>query len=245
VAPPKTLDWDFYCGPAPLVPYRAEINPIHWRAFREFGNGYIADLGVHFIDCVRWMLELSWPKTISSDGGVYVDKASIASVVDTQTAVWDYGDTLFTWKGRQWGEIPENEAWGAKLYGEKGTLTLTSSAYEFSSLKGAKRSGDLSEERKKFPNDVKLDRMDRELVPLTRPNMRDFLAAIEQNKRPIADVEEGYISTSTAILANMAMDLKRPLHWDAKAERLIGDDEANKRLIRPYRAPWVHPALAA
>ncbi|GAA0554543.1 putative dehydrogenase [Rhizomicrobium palustre] len=245
VAPPKTLDWDFYCGPAPLVPYRAEINPINWRAFREFGNGYIADLGVHFIDCVRWMLELSWPKTISSDGGVYVDKASIASVVDTQTAVWDYGDTLFTWKGRQWGEIPENEAWGAKLYGEKGTLTLTSSAYEFSSLKGAMRSGDLSEERKKFPNDVKLDRMDRELVPLTRPNMRDFLAAIEQNKRPIADVEEGYISTSTAILANMAMDLKRPLHWDAKAERLIGDDEANKRLIRPYRAPWVHPALAA
>lgn len=246
-APPKTLDWEFYCGPAPLVPYRPGIHPLNWRAFREFGNGYIADLGVHFIDCARWMLNLSWPKTISSEGGVFVDKQSAASVVDTQTAMWDYGDVIFTWKGRQWGAVPEGPAggWGAVIQGEKGMLTLSSLGYEFKPARGpGARSGDLSAERKKFPDDAKLLPMDRELVPLTRPNMRDFIAAIEHNKRPIADVEEGYISTSTAILANIAMELGRSLHFDAKTGRLSGDEAANKKLIRPYRAPWVHPALS-
>jgi hypothetical protein len=83
--------------------------------------------------------------------------------------------------------------------------------------------------------------MDRQLVPLTRPNMRDFIAAIEQSRRPVADIEEGYISTSSVILANLAMDLDRPIRWDGKLERVIGDDEAQRRLIRPYRAPWIHP----
>jgi predicted dehydrogenase len=243
--PPKTLDWNFYCGPAPLVAYRPDIHPINWRAFREFGNGYVADLGVHFIDTVRWMLELSWPKRITSVGGVYVDRASAATVVDTQTAQWEYEDVLVSWRNREWGEIPEGPggAWGAKLYGEKGTLSLGSLTYDFVPLDGGQKlSGDLSAEQNKFPNDSQLLRTDRELVALTRPNMRDFVTAIEQNRRPIADVEEGYISTSTAILANLAMDLGRPLHWDAKTAKVIGDDVANARLLRPYRGPWIHPA---
>ncbi len=243
--PPKTIDWNFYCGPAPLVPYRPDIHPINWRAFREFGNGYIADLGVHFIDTARWMLGLSWPKRISSVGGVYVDKQSAATVVDTQTAQWEYDDVLFNWRNREWGEIPEGPGgpWGATLYGEKATLSLSSMGYEFAPLDGGQKlSGNLDAEKAKFPNDARLLRSDHDLVPLTRPNMRDFVAAIEQNRRPIADVEEGYISTSTAILANMAMDLGRPLRWDAKSQNVIGDDEANRRLLRPYRGPWIHPA---
>lgn len=243
--PPKTLDWDFYCGPAPLVPYRPDIHPLNWRAFREFGNGYIADLGVHFIDTTRWMLGLTWPKRITSQGGVYVDKESIATVVDTQTAQWDYGSLMMTWRNREWGEVPDGMAggWGATIYGEKATMVLGPNGYEFTPLNGGKkRSGDMSAERNRFSNDAKLLKMDRELVAITRPNMRDFVQAIEQNRKPIVDIEEGYISTSTAILANIAMDLGRPLNWDAKSGRVMDDEAANKKLMRPYRAPWVHPA---
>lgn len=240
--PPSTLDWNTYCGPAPLVPYRPDIHPINWRSFREFGNGYIADLGVHFVDTVRWMLGLGWPKRISCVGGVFVDKDSISTIVDTQTAQWEYDNLLMTWNNREWGVIPEGPAggWGAKLYGEKGTLTLSSVNYEFVGESGEKLSGNLDAEIKKFPNDAKLLPMDRQLVPLTRPNMRDFIAAIEAGKRPVADVEEGYISTSSVILANLSMDLGRPIRWDGS--KAIGDEEAQKRLLRPYRAPWIHPA---
>jgi len=245
--PPANIDWNFYVGPAPMVPYHPEINPINWRSFREFGNGYIADLGVHFVDTVRWMLGLGWPKRVSSVGGIFVDKNTISDVVDTQTAQFEYDDLLMSWTNREWAEVPEGPAgaWGARLYGDKGTLTLGSVNYEFVAANGGEKlSGNLDAEIAKFPNNKLLLPMDRQLVPLTRPNMRDFVAAIKAHKKPVADVEEGYISTSSVILANMAMDLGRPIRWDAQAQRIIGDDEAQARLVRPYRAPWVHPVAA-
>jgi predicted dehydrogenase len=244
--PPANLDWNFYCGPASLVTYNPGIHPVSWRSFREFGNGYIADLGVHFVDTVRWMLNLGWPKRVSSTGGVFVDKDSVATVVDTQTAQFEYDNLMMNWSNREWGRIPEGPAgaWGARLYGDKGTLTLGSVNYEFESLEGGEKlTGNLDAEIAKFPNDKKLLPMDHQLVPLTRPNMRDFIAAIKAHKKPIADVEEGYISTSTVVLANTAMDLGRPIRWDGQAQRVIGDDEAQKRLLRPYRAPWIHPSM--
>ena len=61
----------------------------------------------------------------------------------------------------------------------------------------------------------------------------------------MADIEEGHISTASCILANHALALGRTLHWDADAQRVIDDEEANTMLARPYRAPWVHPIPAA
>jgi hypothetical protein len=71
--------------------------------------------------------------------------------------------------------------------------------------------------------------------------MKDFLAAIDSRGKPVADIEQGYISTATCILANNAMKLGRTLTWDAQKQRVVGDEEANRLLQRPYRHPWVHP----
>jgi hypothetical protein len=71
--------------------------------------------------------------------------------------------------------------------------------------------------------------------------MLDFLAAIDARSKPVADIEEGMISSSCCILGNMAMQLGRTLEWDAAAGKIKGDEEANRLLRRPYRAPWVHP----
>jgi hypothetical protein len=60
-----------------------------------------------------------------------------------------------------------------------------------------------------------------------------------ERKRSGAD-----ISTASCILANLALKLGRTLAWDPKAGRVIGDDEANRLLTRPYRGPWVHPGQA-
>ncbi|MDQ3013443.1 MAG: gfo/Idh/MocA family oxidoreductase, partial [Acidobacteriota bacterium] len=51
----------------------------------------------------------------------------------------------------------------------------------------------------------------------------------------------GYISSASCILANLSMQLGRTLTWDPEKGRVVGDDEANKLLRRPCRAPWVHP----
>jgi hypothetical protein len=71
--------------------------------------------------------------------------------------------------------------------------------------------------------------------------MRNFLEAIDKRSKPVADIEQAHISTASCILGNMAMKLNRTLTWDAANQRVVGDEEANRLLARPYRAPWVHP----
>ena len=61
----------------------------------------------------------------------------------------------------------------------------------------------------------------------------------------MADIEQGYISTTSCILANLAMKLGRTLAWDAGQQRVTGDEQANQLLRRPYRQPWVHPEVSS
>jgi hypothetical protein len=71
--------------------------------------------------------------------------------------------------------------------------------------------------------------------------MQDFLRARASRGRPVADIEQGHISTASCILANLSMELGRTLTWDEEKGRVANDPEANRLLRRPYRRPWVHP----
>ena len=71
--------------------------------------------------------------------------------------------------------------------------------------------------------------------------MQNFLSARESGEKPVADIEQGHISTACCILANLSMELGRSLQWDPQAGRVVDDDDANSRLARNYRGDWVHP----
>jgi len=71
--------------------------------------------------------------------------------------------------------------------------------------------------------------------------MQNLLANIASRGKPVADIEQGHISTACCILGNIAMKLGRTLAWDAAKQRVVQDEEANRLLRRPYRQPWVHP----
>ena len=75
--------------------------------------------------------------------------------------------------------------------------------------------------------------------------MKNLLDNMASRGRPVSDIEEGYISTSCCILANLSMQLGRTLAWDAQKDSVIGDEEANRLLRRQYRQPWVHPEVQA
>lgn len=241
--PPATLDWDFYCGPAPLAAYYPELHPRNWRSFEVFGNGYMGDVGVHMIDACRWLLGLRWPKRISSEGGIYADTQSAATVPDTQIASFEFDDLLMTWTNRHWGRAPNPaQPWGAAIHGENGTLMVYTEGYEWLPREGNSRlEATLDHEQGRYAGDNAMPDWERGLQTMTRHNMRNFLNAIETHTRPSCDIEEGHISTACCILANMSLKLGRPLRWDAAAQRIIGDDEAQAMLARPYRAPWRHP----
>src|SRR5438045_9530679 len=97
-------------------------------------------------------------------------------------------------------------------------------------------------EREQYPEDVTEKAIELNAAPATRGHMLDFLAAIDKRGRPVADIEEGHISTASCILANVAMELERPIVYDPKKRVVVGDTEANKHLHRAYRNPSKHPA---
>ncbi len=241
--PPDNLDYEMWTGPAPMRPYNSLVHPRSWRAFMEYGNGILGDMCVHMLDMVRWQLGLGWPKKISSSGGILVDKASKANITDTQTATFDFDECPVVWEHRSWGHPADPQyPWGATIYGDKGTLKLSVHGYDFIPQGGGKPvHKDVVMELEEYPIDKTEKDLERHVAPAIRHHMKDFLAAIESRGKPAADIEEGHISTASCILANLALQLGRTLTWDAKAGRVVGDDEANRLLRRPYRGPWIHP----
>ncbi|SPE24846.1 Oxidoreductase domain protein [Candidatus Sulfopaludibacter sp. SbA3] len=243
--PPPNLDYEMWTGPAPMRPYNSLVHPRGWRAFMEYGNGIMGDMCVHMFDMTRWMLNLGWPQRVSSSGGI-LEAKSKANIADTQLATWDYPDLKIVWQHRTWGDPPDPKyTWGATFYGDKGTLKASVFSYDFTPAgKGeAPIHQDVTYELEQFPEDKTEKDLEKHCAPAIRHHMLDFLAAIASRGKPVADIEQGYISTASCILANLSMDLGRSLAWDPKAGRVINDAEANRRLARPYRSPWVHPAV--
>jgi predicted dehydrogenase len=244
-ARPANLDYEMWTGPAPMRPYNKLVHPRSWRAFMEYSNGIMGDMCIHFLDCVRWMLDLGWPKRIASTGGILVDKKSKANVPDTQTATFDFGDLNMVWQMRSWGDAPDPKyPWGATLYGDRGTLKISVYGYDFTPLGGGKPiHRDVKYELDEYPEDKTEKDLEKHVAPAIRHHMKDLLQAIGTRGKPVADIEQGYISTASCILGNMAMRLGRELTWDADKQRVVEDDEANRLLRRPYRQPWVHPEV--
>ncbi len=62
--PPKGMDWDSWCGPAPVCDYYAPtddhngLHPHDWHSWIGYGNGSIGNMGTHIIDPAFWALRL-------------------------------------------------------------------------------------------------------------------------------------------------------------------------------------------
>ena len=242
-APPDYLDYEMWTGPAPMRPYNKLVHPRSWRAFMEYGNGIVGDMCVHMLDMVRWMLDLGWPQRISSAGGILVEKASKANISDTQNATFEFGGLPVVWQHRSWGSTPDPKyPWGATIYGEKGTLKASVMGYDFIPQgQGETIHRDVAYELEQYPEDKTEKDLEKHVAPAIRGHMKDLLVNIASRGKPVADIEEGCISSASSILANLSMQLGRSLTWDAASGTVVGDDEANRLLRRPYRAPWIHP----
>ena len=244
-APPANLNYEMWTGPAPMRPYNSLVHPRSWRAFMEYGNGIVGDMCIHMLDMVRWMMDLGWPQTIESTGGILVDKASKANITDTQTCTFDYGKVKVIWQHRSWGDAPDPKySWGATFYGDKATLKAGVYGYDYIPLGKSEQPihKDVKYELEEYPEDKTEKDLEKHVAPAIRHHMADLLAAIDKRSKPVADIEQGYISTATCIMANNSLQLGRSIKWDAATQLPLSDPEATRLLTRPYRKPWVHPA---
>ncbi|MGD0258227.1 MAG: Gfo/Idh/MocA family oxidoreductase [Verrucomicrobiota bacterium] len=245
-APPDYLDWEMWTGPAPMRPYNPMKHPMGWRSFMEYSNGTLGDLCIHMLDAARWMLDLGSPRSVSSAGGIIMSKGRKGNISDTQTAIFDFGDLQVVWQHRRWGQSPDPRyPWGITFWGDKGNLKASINSYDFTPMGGGQPiHREVTMEFDQYPEDRTEERLEKQVAPAIRGHMKDFLSAIASRGKPVADIEQGYISTTACILANMSMKLGRSLAWDAAAGRIVGDEEATRLLQRPYRAPWIHPEPA-
>ena len=257
---PDFLDYEMWTGPAPLRPYDSPPNrdaggarvPHRrwWRTFMEYGNGIVGDMCVHMLDTARWMLNLKWPKKITSHGGIYVQKEGKSNISDTQVATFEYPEYNVVWQHRTWGTPPDPDyPWALFIYGDKGTLKASTMRADFipQGRGGEKIHKPVVYEKEQYPEDNTEKDIELNAAPATRLHMKDFLKGIENRgqHRPVADIEEGHTTTASCILANISAALGgRPMVYDPATRVVVGDEEATKMLKREYRAPWKHPADA-
>ncbi len=236
--PPEELDWDLYCGPAPLRPYCRRIHPGGFRNFLDFANGTLGDWGIHWLDQVLWWSDAKYPKSVHCTGGrpikgpaILNEREQTSDAPDHQVATYEFDDFTCVWEHRRFaGNEVEKSKVGCYFYGEKGIFHMGwRDGWTFYPAKG----GDVIHEDPQF-DDVK----DGHNVP---PLWRDFIDAIEQGRNPVADVEIGHLSTNLSLLGMLSWKLGRSIEWDGEKEIVPGDDEANRLLKRDYRGPWKYP----
>jgi predicted dehydrogenase len=242
---PEFLDYEMWTGPAPLRPYDGLPHRRWWRTFMEYGNGIVGDMCVHMLDTARWMLGLGWPRSVASWGGILVQHGGKSTIPDTQTAVFDYGNVQCVWQHRTWGVPPDPDyPWALFVHGDKGVLKASTMKAEFVPKgKGEPIRFECVYEREQYPEDATEKDIELNAAPATRRHMLDFLAAVDRRGRPVADIEDGHISSASCILANVSMQLGRPLAYDPATRTVPGDAEATALLARAYRGPWTRPTL--
>jgi predicted dehydrogenase len=229
-APPPELDWDMYCGPAPLHPYNRRIHPRGFRSYLDFANGTIGDWGIHWFDQIMWWTEEKYPRRIYSSGRRFSDAAG-PDAPDTQVATLEFESFLVTWEDRQYaGNGAEKADVGCYFYGTEGVFHM-----------GWMDGWTFYPSRKSQPPihaEPKLNLPDQQNI---KELWTDFLQNIKADKPPLCDIEIGHRSTNCSLLAMISYKLGRSLEWDGEKEIIRNDEAANRLLSRPYRSPWKYP----
>jgi predicted dehydrogenase len=239
--PPRGLDWDLYCGPAPLRPFNRKIHPGGFRNFLDFANGTLGDWGVHWLDQLLWWSDEPFPRAVYSTGGrpingppILNEREQTTDAPEEQVAVYEFESFTATWEHRRFGgNETEKHSIGCYFYGTGGIFHLGwRDGWTFYPSGG-----------KQAPvhEDPKFDHVpDGHNIP---PLWHDFLRSIETGVRPVADVEIGHRATTMSLLGMLSLKLGRSIRWDGDREECPGDDAANALLQREYRAPWVYPRV--
>ena len=225
VPPPASLDWDFWCGPAPKLPYSEQVGHFHWRTEEAYGNGHLVDWGIHWIDSVRVVLGLGMPKTIQSAGGLYGLRGRITTP-DVLTAHFEFEPCPVVWSHRIYGQAevaPETNI-GMTFFGEKETVFLDDAKFVV-----VPRGKDAPRRTVEARNDAQAE------------HVAEWLEAVRTRGPVSCPPEDAFRSTATVQLAMVALKSGGRVDWDPAAEQVRDNPRAAALLKRDYRGPWVHP----
>ncbi|WP_461077793.1 Gfo/Idh/MocA family protein [Spirosoma flavus] len=229
---PKEMDWDMWCGPAPLRAFNPTMHPRGWRNYLNYANGVLGDWGIHWLDQILFWTDEKHPRKVYSTGGRPI-KNDTTDAPDHQVATYEFEGFTALWEQRTFaGNMAEKthpqQAVGVYFYGTEGTFHMGwLDGWTFYP----------SDPKKQIIHqDAQLDKPDDQNIALL---WRNFLDSIKTKKNPVADIEIGHRSTNMALLGMLSLKLGRSVEWDGK--QIPNDPEANKLLSRAYRGDWQYP----
>jgi predicted dehydrogenase len=225
MAPPPSLDYDRWLGPAPWRPYHPSHVHFSFRYFLDYSTGSYADFWCHISDIAFWALDPGAPLTIAARGERHPN-----SVADAP--VWIDVDLEFPGLHYYWTTRPpdvrgaEGMHIGCYFEGQDGWL-LCDYGNRTVCVAGEQPAHDLPHVPK--------------TVPRSPGHHRNFLDAVRS--RALAESNLDYVMPMTVpmFFGRISFLLQRSLRWDAEREEFVGDEEATRLLGRAYRAPWIMP----
>jgi len=247
--PPEGMDWDFYLGPAPLVPYNPLRHGGTYRAFRDYSGGRLADFGVHRFDSVHQIMGAEKPTSCNATGGRFC-LGGMGDHPDVLQATFEYPGWVMAYEalelngfgsmGRLTPGLPHhgsNPNWknrpnGMMFLGTEATLIVDRRAIELLPERRRGRRGGPA------PEPSKLEPIARGNEEPTAIHTQHFIRCIRDGEKVRTDAVTGHRAGNIAQLAYISYLAGRKIKWDPDKEVIIDDPEASKLLGKKARKPW-------
>lgn len=204
--PPANLDWNMYCGPAPLRPYHPHRFGGTHRGYWDYEGGGLADMAHHHLDrpAYEYGRDLTHP-----------------------VEVIPYAPPAHPEACGMWG-------WCELKYADGFTFVLVSDEWgpPYDRLQSQHTSENVLRNMLSEEDRRKLDELP------DPPPLLSFEEAVKQRKPAGGNAEASHHVATMYHLANIAFRCGRPLKFDPTKEEIVGDEEANRLVYQPLRAPW-------
>ncbi|MCX6904888.1 MAG: Gfo/Idh/MocA family oxidoreductase [Verrucomicrobia bacterium] len=231
---PEGLDWNLWCGPAPLREFNRTLasDAYNHSSWMDYSGGWTPGMAPHIIDLPVWALDLGFPLNTSSAGGRFVLKDD-GDAYDHHEVLWQYPTLTMTWMSSLansygfdlHGEPKPQRRLGIYFHGANGTMYSNYSMF------------------KVVPEGDKMK--DLPLPPKTIPpspgHEREWLDCVKSRQQPSVSVFYHVRVDVPVVLSLLSLKLGRSIRFDPASEKIVGDPEAARLSIPKYRAPWKFP----
>ncbi|MEL6109385.1 MAG: Gfo/Idh/MocA family oxidoreductase, partial [Planctomycetota bacterium] len=227
-APPKTLDWDRWLGPAPETTYLKERTHRTFRWWYEYAGGQICDWGAHHVDIAQWAIGKtdSGPVEISGtarlnqtlDAGMPTRSDTYNTPIEFRVRCRFEEDIEFIIDNSRNGITFEGEF--ERFFVNRGTIE----GKPVASFLAASSTEDMVVE----------------LYGGSKPSshMQNFVDCMASRATPISDIGSHHRILTTCHLANIGLRLGRSIRWDPQNEVIVDDEEAGRLMSREYRSRY-------
>ncbi len=226
------LNWDRWLGPAAVRPYNSVLSPRginnffpHWRDYREYGGGQVADWGAHHLDIAQW--------------GLGMDDSGPVEALPPERAGAGSGAKLVYADGVT---VEHKDGFGVHFFGTEGEVMVNRGRFAFkrggemiASFTGQKDTvcaAEVAKAEKAFLRDAKIK------LYASSNHLKDFLNCVESRRKPITNEQVGGRSAICCHLMNLCYFHGQKIKWDPKDLAFRDGTGDPQWLTRDYRAPW-------